>query len=262
MLVILIGVLDLTAVHRPNWVEWANAHIQWRLALWRGVLFTDESRFSLCRADWQTASIASCEWVVCWCQRCGSSGPWWCVGLWYRAGICYGQWNTGAFYWWHFECTEIPWRDPEAHCCAFIHNHHLMLQHDNAQPHMARICTQFPGSWKQDQFLHDILTRHFNHWACFGMLWIRVYDSVSRSCQYPATLQSHWRGVDQHSTGHNQQPDKLYVKDMCCTAWGKKVVTPDTDWFSDPLQYSKSAHFKVAFYCGQPKAHLCNNHAV
>ncbi len=42
------------------------------------------------------------------------------------------------------------------------------------------------------------------------------------------------------------------------------VVTPDTDWFSDALdpQYSKTAHVRVAFYCGQPKAHLCNNHAV
>ncbi len=29
-----------------------------------------------------------------------------------------------------------------------------------------------------------------------------------------------------------------------------------------PPQYSKTAHFRVAFYCGQPKAHLCNNHAV
>ncbi|MGL5103486.1 MAG: hypothetical protein ACRC6N_13345, partial [Plesiomonas sp.] len=25
----------------------------------------------------------------------------------------------------------------------FIHDHHLMLQHDNAGPHVARICTQF-----------------------------------------------------------------------------------------------------------------------
>ncbi len=25
----------------------------------------------------------------------------------------------------------------------FIHDHHLMLQHDNAWPHVARICTQF-----------------------------------------------------------------------------------------------------------------------
>ncbi len=24
----------------------------------------------------------------------------------------------------------------------------------------------------------------------------------------------------------------------------------------------KTAHFRVAFYCGEPKAHLCNNHAV
>ncbi len=29
----------------------------------------------------------------------------------------------------------------------------------------------------------------------------------------------------------------------------------------DP-QYSKTAYFRVAFYCAQPKAHLCNNHAV
>ncbi len=31
--------------------EWANPHIRWRLVLWRGVLFTDESRFLLYRAD-------------------------------------------------------------------------------------------------------------------------------------------------------------------------------------------------------------------
>ncbi len=43
--------LDLTAVHHRNRLEWANAHIRLRLALWRGVLFTDESRFSLYRAD-------------------------------------------------------------------------------------------------------------------------------------------------------------------------------------------------------------------
>ncbi|PIN96728.1 hypothetical protein AB205_0030250 [Aquarana catesbeiana] len=43
--------LDLTAVRRCNRLEWANAHIQWRLVLWRVVLFTDESRFSLSRAD-------------------------------------------------------------------------------------------------------------------------------------------------------------------------------------------------------------------
>ncbi len=43
--------LDLTAVRRRNRLEWTNDHIRWRLALWRGVLFTDESRCSLYRAD-------------------------------------------------------------------------------------------------------------------------------------------------------------------------------------------------------------------
>ncbi|KAL7863404.1 hypothetical protein SRHO_G00123880 [Serrasalmus rhombeus] len=43
--------LHLTAVRCRNQLEWANAHIRWRLARWRGVLFTDESRFSLYKAD-------------------------------------------------------------------------------------------------------------------------------------------------------------------------------------------------------------------
>ncbi len=67
--------LDLTAVRRRNRLEWTNAHIRWRLALWRGVLFTDESWFSLYRADgrqrvWRRVG----EWFA---ERCGSSGPWW-----------------------------------------------------------------------------------------------------------------------------------------------------------------------------------------
>ncbi len=33
--------LDLTAVRYRNQLEWANAHIRWHLALWRGVFFTE-----------------------------------------------------------------------------------------------------------------------------------------------------------------------------------------------------------------------------
>ncbi len=50
--------LDLTAVCHPIQLEWANANIQWRLALWRGVLFTDEV-FTV-QDRWQTAFMASC----------------------------------------------------------------------------------------------------------------------------------------------------------------------------------------------------------
>ncbi len=51
--------LNLTAFRRRNRLERANAHIRWRLALWRGVLFTDEPLFSV-QGRWQTACMASC----------------------------------------------------------------------------------------------------------------------------------------------------------------------------------------------------------
>ncbi len=55
--------------------------------IWRNVLFTNESWFA----------------------------PWW----WWGYGMCRHKlrtMNTGAFYWWQFECTDISRRDPEAHC--------------------------------------------------------------------------------------------------------------------------------------------------
>ncbi len=82
--------LYLTAVHRRNRLEWANAHIRWHLAFWRGVFFTDESQFSLLRAD-------------------GRQRVWRCMGEWFAfvnvvdqeahdcggvmvwAGVCHGQ---------------------------------------------------------------------------------------------------------------------------------------------------------------------------
>ncbi len=108
----------------------------------RGSLFTDESRFSLYRADgrqhvWRLVG----EWfadvnVVGRVTHVGSG-----VIVW--AGICYGQ-RTQM----HFidgilnaqrYCDEIL----SSIVVPFIHDHHLMWQHDNARPHVARICTGF-----------------------------------------------------------------------------------------------------------------------
>jgi hypothetical protein len=49
-------------------------------------------------------------------------------------------------------------------CC-----HHLMFQHDNAWPYVARICTQFHGLHTH-QICHPL--------SMFGMLWIDVYDNM------------------------------------------------------------------------------------
>ncbi|XP_056586059.1 uncharacterized protein glt1d1 isoform X4 [Triplophysa dalaica] len=132
--------LDLTAVHRRNQLECANAHIRWRLALWRGVLLTDESRFSLYRADGRQRV---------WCQPCGSSGPW---GRWGYGMGRHMLWtmNTGAY------CDEIL----RLIVVPFIHIHHLMLQHDNPQPHVARISSQFLES---GSCMASIITCHVTH---------------------------------------------------------------------------------------------------
>ena len=104
----------------------------------------------------------------------------------------------------------------------FLHRPHLMFQNDNAWPHVARICTQFLETENVPCYsMACTLTIYITHWACLGCPGSTCTTVCSSSHQYPATSHSHWRGVWQYTTGHNQQPDQLYAKEMCCTAWGK-----------------------------------------
>ncbi len=169
--------LDLTAVRHRNRLEWANAHIRKRLALWRGVLFTDESRFSLYRADgrqcvWRRVGERFADVNVV--DRVAHGGGE--VMVW--ADVCYEQ-RTQV----HFIDAILNaqrYRDEILRpiVVPFIHDHHLMLQHDSARPHVEG---SVHNSWKLkiSHFLHG----HHIHRTChplsmFGMLWIGVYDSV------------------------------------------------------------------------------------
>ncbi len=79
-----------------------------------------------------------------------------------------------------------------------------------------------PVSWKHpSSCLASILSPDMSP---IEHVWDALDRRIRQRVPVPANIQqqhSHWRGVDQHSTGHNQQPDQLYVKEMCCTAWGK-----------------------------------------
>ncbi len=124
------------------------------------------------------------------------------------------------------------------------------------------------NSWKlkTSQFLHGQHTHRTCHpLSMFGMLWIGVYDSVFQFLP----ISNNFAHLLKRSGPTFHRPQSMTWSTLCegdvlhCVR--QMVVTPDTDWFSDhagPPQYIKTAHFRVAFYCNQPKTHLCNNHAV
>ncbi len=59
------------------------------------------------------------------------------------AGLCYGQRTQVHFIDGILNAQRNRDKILRPIVVPFIHNHHLMLQHDNARPHVARICTQF-----------------------------------------------------------------------------------------------------------------------
>ncbi len=174
--------LDLTAVRRRNRLEWANAHIRWRLALWRGVLFTDESQFSLYRADgrqcvWRRVGERFADVNVVDRVAHGGGG----VMVW--AGVCYGKWTQG-----HFIDGIL-----------------------NAQRY-------------RDEILRPIVVPFITSCCSMIMHGPMLQGSVHNSWKLKTSQFLH--GQHTHRTCH-------------------------------PLNM-----FEMVFYCGQPKAHLCNNHAV
>ena len=134
--------LDLTPARRRNRLEWANAHIRWRLARWRGVLFTDESRFTLFRADgrqrvWRRVGERFADVNVVDRVAHGGGG----VMVW--AGICYGRRTQVHFIDGILNAQRYRDEILRPIVVPYIHEHHLTFQQDNARPHVARICTQF-----------------------------------------------------------------------------------------------------------------------
>ncbi len=138
-------------------------------------------------------------------------------------GVMYGQhmlW-TSAFYWWHFECTEIPWWDPEAHCWAIHPRHHLMLQHDNALPHVARICTQFLEAENIPVLAWPTYLTDISSIAHVWDAMDRVYGSVFQFLPISSNFATALKRSGPTFNRPQSTTWSTYAKEMCCTAWGK-----------------------------------------
>ncbi len=181
--------LDLTAVRHRNQLEWTNAHIWWRLALCSGVLFKDKSRFSLYRADgrqrvWRLVSERFADVNVV--DRVANGGG----GVMVWAGICYGQWTQVHFI--DGILNAQRYRDEILRPIVepFIHDHHLMLLHDNARTHVERICTQFLEAGNIPVLAWPAYSPDMSpiEHVCSGSAYT---TACSSSCQYPATSHRH-----------------------------------------------------------------------
>ncbi len=93
------------------------------------------------------------------------------------------------------------------------------------------------NSWKlkTSQFLHGQHTHRTCHpLSMFGMLWIGVYDSVVQSLPISSNFAQPLK-----RSGPTFRPQSTTWSTLCegdvlhCVR--QKVVTPDTNWFSDPL---------------------------
>ncbi len=232
----------------------------------RGVLFMDESWFSLYRADgkqhvWrrvgeQFANVNVVDRVA----HSGGGVMVWQVYVMDNEHRCI----LLMAFWMHRDTVTRSWGPLLCHssmtitsCCSMI-MHGPMLQ------------GSVHNSWKlkTSQFFHG----HHTHRTChplsmFGMLWIGVYNSVFQFLP----ICSNFAQPLKRSGPTFHRPQSTTWSTLCegdvlhCVR--HMVVTPDTDWFSGLYpgpapQYSITAHFRVAFHCGQPTAHLCNNHAV
>ncbi len=80
--------LDLTAVRRRNRIEWANAHIRWCLALWRGVHSSRMNPGFHCTGQMADRRRVG-EWFadVNVVDRVAHAGG----GFMVWAGVCYGE---------------------------------------------------------------------------------------------------------------------------------------------------------------------------
>ncbi len=123
-----------------------------------------------------------------------------------------------------------------------------VFQQDNAKPHTAAITT----AW-----LRSRRVRVLNWPACspdlspIENIWHIIKRKIRQ--RLPRTLQQLETYIRQE---WDQIPTPKLQKLITSMPRRHQILTG----FGPPghPQYSKSAHFRVAFYCGQPKAHLCN----
>ncbi len=115
-------------------------------------------------------------------------------------------------------------------------------------------CSSCPGGWSQTILEVKILDVDVLGWC--GYTWSAIVSPVKCTAKFSETplemafgREMNIQFTGNNSGGHSAVSMPIEHSLKTCNICG--IVLCD-----------KTAHFRVAFYCGQPKAHLCNNHAA
>ncbi len=123
------------------------------------------------------------------------------------------------------------------------------------------------NSWKlkTSQFLHG---QHSPDMSPIEHVWDALDRRIRQCVQVPANIQQLRTAIEEECTNIPQPTINNLINSTRrrCVALreangGHTTFTRYWLVFGPPPQYSKTENFRVAFYCGQPKTHLCNNHA-
>ncbi len=249
MLVVLIGVSTWLQSVVVTDLSLPNAHIRWHLAIWRGVLFTDESRFSLYRADgrqcvWRRVGERFVDVKVV--DRVAHGG----VGVMVWAGVCYGQWTQVHFIDGILNVQRYGDEILRPIVVPFIHDHHLMLQHDNAWPHVARICIQFLEAENIPVLAWPVYSPDM---LPIEHAWDGLDRRIRQRVPVPANIQQLCTAIEEEWTNIPQATFNNLINSMrrrCVSlreANGGHIL--NGFWTTPPPpptpQNSKTAHFKV-----------------
>ncbi len=90
-----------------------------------------------------------------------------------------------------------------------------------------------------------------------GLMWLNVVCGFEAGWVLPNSLKRLWRRLMVEKLTFKLQ----HLFDIPAVSMPIACSLKTCDICGIVL-CDKTAHFRVAFYCGQPKAHLCNNHAV
>ncbi len=115
-------------------------------------------------------------------------------------------------------------------------------------------CSSCPGGWSQ--MILEVKMWMWRSWAGVATRGLRLWFRLD---VLPNSLKRLWRQLMAEKWTFNSRATALVDIPAVSMPIAHSLKTCD---ICGIVLCDRTAHFRVAFYCGQPKAHLCNNHAV